>query len=249
MELMMNFNDRLSAFFSQLREEIYAMPDDEKVDAPSKQKMSFKEFFAKLRDDIENDRCEPVKLPYDIGEAKDEEHDIENENEVISVTEEAPINEELFDNYEAPDWSDATKWGTPADMDEILGNNKNEDNGNDEYQAYIDTLQPYIDAAIENNYAVKVGDKYQWKEDKVLLAFFIGIVLCDDKVEEARGKGLVWVKGNTFPGVFVDELFGQCDVRSSRKTRTTPPKKYKAITVLIDNVKNQNIQKNSESQQ
>lgn len=246
MEQMRKFNDSLSAFFSQLREEIKAMPDDVVAKTPSKPKMSFNEFFAKLRDDIENDRCEPVKLPYDNSEAKDEEHGIEKENEVIPVTEEAPINEELFDNYETPDWSDITEWGTPADIDEILGY---KENGKDDFKTHLDTLQPYLDAAVEKKYAVKDGNKYRWKEDKVLLAFFIGIILCDDKVEDAKGRGLSWIKGNTFPGVFVDELFNESDVRSSRKTRNTPPKKYKAITELIEEVRLKKAQSNSESQQ
>lgn len=249
MEQMRKFNDSLSAFFSQLREDINAMPDDEKVNAPSTPKMSFKEFFAKLRDDIENDRCEPVKLPYGNSEAKDEAHAIEKENEVISVTEVAPINEELFDNYEAPDWSDATEWGTPAGIDEILGNEENDNDGNDDFKILLYILQPYLDTAVEKKYAVVDGNKYRWKEDKVLLAFFIGIILCDDKVEDAKGGGLAWVKGNTFPGVFVDELFNESNVRSSRKTRRTPPKKYKAITELIDEVRLKKAQSNSESQQ
>lgn len=91
----MTYENLLSNYFARKREEINAMPDDEIEETSSEKGLTLDEYFAKLRDDIENDRCKPVKLPYDIGEAKEEAHDIEKENEVISVTEEATVNEEV----------------------------------------------------------------------------------------------------------------------------------------------------------
>lgn len=51
----MTLQEELSAFFSQMREEIMAMPDEDNT--------TIEEYLAKLRDDIENDRIEPVVAP------------------------------------------------------------------------------------------------------------------------------------------------------------------------------------------
>lgn len=248
MEQMRKFNDSLSTFFSQLREEIKAMPDDVVAKTPSKPKMSFNEFFAKLRDDIENDRCEPVKLPYDNSEAKDEEHGIEKENEVIPVTEEAPINEELFDNYETPDWSDITEWGTPADIDEILGYKENGKDDDDlisnKHQDKFTLLQRYMPAAISKGYAAEEGNGYKWLNNNVLLAYFIGVIFCGDSVLIEKGCSPQWCAGtDLFPDDFVKTVFNK-DVRQSRSNRVsanakikTPPQNYKNIDELIESVK------------
>ena len=51
----MTLQEELSAFFSQMREEIMSTPDEDN--------MTIEEYLAKLRDDIENDRIEPVVTP------------------------------------------------------------------------------------------------------------------------------------------------------------------------------------------
>ncbi len=73
---MMTLQEELSAFFSQMRKEIMAMSDEDT--------MTIDEYFAKLRDNIENDRIEPVVTPaivsdVDMSEAETQEEDSEED--------------------------------------------------------------------------------------------------------------------------------------------------------------------------
>lgn len=245
----MTYGSFLSFYFARKREEINAMPDDEVEETSSEKGLTLDEYFTKLRDDIENDRCEPVKLPYGNSEAKDEPQAIEKENEVISVTEVAPINEELFDNYEVPDWSDTTEWGTPAGIDEILGNKTSDEERNDDlickkYQDKFTLLQRYMPVAISKGYAAEEGNGYKWLKTDVLLAYFIGVIFCGDSVLIEKGCSPQWCAGtDLFPDDFVKTVFKK-DVRQLRSNRVsanaktkTPPQNYKNIDELIVSVK------------
>lgn len=72
----MTLQEELSAFFSQMREEIMAMPDEDNT--------TIEEYLAKLRDDIENDRCEPVvaeAIAPNINECEEETSDASSKEE------------------------------------------------------------------------------------------------------------------------------------------------------------------------
>lgn len=108
----MTLQEELSAFFSQMREEIMAMPDEDNT--------TIEEYLAKLRDDIENDRCEPV-----VADAI-----APNINECEEETSDASSKEEESAQHEKPKFLDKRTFT----LDDIF---QNDDNKN----SFIDELK------------------------------------------------------------------------------------------------------------
>lgn len=123
---MMTLQEELSAFFSQMREEIMSTPDEDN--------MTIEEYLAKLRDDIENDRIEPVvadAIAPNINECEEETSDASSKEEESSQHEKPKFLDkctfELDDIFKKPENKDPfieelRKCGSHADVASVVCN-------------------------------------------------------------------------------------------------------------------------------
>lgn len=106
----------------------------------------------------------------------------------------------------------------------------------EEYNKLVEQGQEYFDKATYNGYIEQALSKMEWKLSKTLLAYFIGRIYCNDRVEIDK-YGENWIGNEGFPDKLVEKLFGEKNIGALRRNKfaqkATPPKDFEKIDLLF----------------